>query len=154
MINVQIEAAASGDEEKQIILQRKELHLRKAQAFYDDLEDKSKLAKTDPNIETLCLDYQQNLPLPLLTISDIFYARQLWVYNQAFHSCTDKKAVMYMFDETIGKKGCSETVSFLKHYIENYMRKSVTTLHIFTDNCGGQNKNAAVLRFLFEMALC
>lgn len=57
MINVQIKAASS-DEEKRLIQQRKELHLRKAQAFYDDLREKTKLAKTDPKVETLCFDYQ------------------------------------------------------------------------------------------------
>ncbi|KAF2903849.1 hypothetical protein ILUMI_02328 [Ignelater luminosus] len=147
MINVQIEAASNG-KEKQCILQKKELHLRKAQAFYDDLKVKIQLAETHPTVETLCFDYEQNLPVPLLTTCDIFYAQQLWVFNQVFHSCSGKKVVTYMFDETIGKKECIETVSFLKHYIEKYLRKSVTTLHIFTDNCEGQNKNAVVLHFL------
>ncbi|KAF2906166.1 hypothetical protein ILUMI_00004 [Ignelater luminosus] len=150
MINVQIESAPNR-KEKQCILQRKELHLRKAQAFYDDLKAKTQLAETDPTVETLCFDYQQNLPVSLLTTGDIFYAQQLWVFNQAFHSCSDKKAEMYMFDETIGKKGCIETVSFLKHYIEKHLRKSVTILHIFTDNCGGQNKNAVVLHFFMSL---
>lgn len=152
MLKVQLDASPS-EEEKQTLLQKKELHLRKAQAFYDDLKIKTNLAETDPSVETICFDYQQNLPVPLLTTCDIFYARQLWVYNQSFHSCSNKQAVMYMFDETIAKKGCIETVSFLKHYIEKYLRNTVKTLYIFTDNCGGQDKNGVVLHFLMSLVL-
>lgn len=111
VLKVQLDASPS-EEEKQTLLLKKELHLRKAQAVYDDLKIKTNLAETDPSVETICFDYQQNLPVPLAN-DDIFYARQLWVYNQSFHSCSNKQAVMNMFDETIAKKGCIQTVSFL-----------------------------------------
>lgn len=57
----------------------KELHLRKAQAFYNDLKEKSALCEEDSTVEVLCIDYQQNYPVPLLTVGEIFYMRQLWV---------------------------------------------------------------------------
>lgn len=133
------------------MIQQKELHLRKAQAFYDDLKAKTALAKTDATVDVICFDYQQNLPFPVLTTGQIFYARQIWVFNQCFHSCSDNKSVNYMFDETVAKRGCIETVSFLHHFIEKYVDKNVTTLYIFTDNCGGQNKNAALVHFLMTL---
>lgn len=147
VLHIQIEAASTEEEKRRLTLQ-KELHLRKAQIFYDDLTEKSELAKIDPSVETICFDYQQNLPVPVLTTGDIFYARQIWVFNQLFHSCSNNKSVNYMFDETVGKKGCIETVSFLWHFINKYISETVTTLHIFTDNCGGQNKNAVMVHFL------
>lgn len=55
---------------------------------------------------------------------------------------------MYMYDETTGKKGSNETVSLLKHYIDNYISQEVKVLHIFTDNCAGQYKNILMLQFL------
>lgn len=53
-----------------------------------------------------------------------------------------------MFDETVARKGSIESVSFLWHFIQKYISDSVTVLHIFTDNCGGQNKNGAMVHFL------
>ncbi|CAG9773256.1 unnamed protein product [Ceutorhynchus assimilis] len=150
VMKIRIEAASTEEERRELTVQ-KEVHLRKAQAFYDDLKEKSELAVTDPSVETICFDYQQNLPLPVLTTGDIFYARQIWVYNQMFHSCSNNQSVSYMFDEMTAKKGCIESISFLMHFIEKYVSKTVTTLYIFTDNCAGQNKNAVMVHFLLAL---
>lgn len=56
-----------------------------------------------------------------------------------------------MYDETIGKKGSNETVSFLHHFINNFLDKTVKTLYIFTDNCAGQNKNNLVVQYLLTV---
>lgn len=146
-LKIQLDAAST-DELKQQLNVQKEVHLRKAQAFYNDLKEKTEMAQIDETVETICFDYQQNLPVPVLTTGEIFYARQIWVYNQLFYSCSNNKSVSYMFDETVAKKGSIETVSFLWHFIKKYIRSSVTVLHIFTDNCGGQNKNAVMIQFL------
>ncbi|CAH2015478.1 unnamed protein product [Acanthoscelides obtectus] len=51
------------------------------------------MARTNETVETICFDYQQNLPVSVLTTGDIFYARQIWVYNQLFYSCSNNKSV-------------------------------------------------------------
>lgn len=143
--------SATTDQEIQDLLATKELHLYKAKAFYDDLKAKTQLAIQDETVETICFDYQQNLPFAVLPTGEIFYARQLWVYNQGFHGAKENISVMYMFDESIGKKGCIETISFLDHYIKNYLDKKVNKLHIFSDNCAGQNKNSAMVHYLMSL---
>lgn len=55
---------------------------------------------------------------------------------------------MFMYDETMGKKGANETISFLKYYLDHYVDAKVNTLYLFTDNCIGQNKNSALAQFL------
>lgn len=57
-----------------------------------------------------------------------------------------------MYDEVTGKKGPNEVVSFLNHYLDNNIRRNVTTLYIFSDNCGGQNKNNVIVQYLFARA--
>ncbi|KAJ4445019.1 hypothetical protein ANN_06818 [Periplaneta americana] len=65
------------EEEKGKLRTEKELHLRKAQVFYTLLKEKSKLTKENVYAETICIDYQQNLELPKVPSSDVFYSRQL-----------------------------------------------------------------------------
>lgn len=139
---------SSEENVKQQLKQEHQLHLAKANKFYDDLKLICQAAKTDENVDVIVFDYQQNLPVPILPIGDIFYKRQLWVYNQCFYSGKTDRSSMYMYDETVGKKGANETISFLKHYIDNTIDPSVKILYIFTDNCVGQNKNLALVQFL------
>ncbi|CAH2015534.1 unnamed protein product, partial [Acanthoscelides obtectus] len=76
LLKIQLDAAST-DELKQQLKVQKDVHLRKAQAFYDDLKEKTEMARTNETVETICFDYQQNLPVPVLTTGDIFYARQI-----------------------------------------------------------------------------
>ncbi len=133
---------------------KKKVHLSKAKAFYDDLKVRTEQCKHDPSIEVLSIDHQQNLPVPLLTTGEIFYARQVWVFNQCFHSGRTGESVMYMYDETTGRKGANETVSFLKHYIETKLPGDVKTLFIYSDNSSGQNKNHCMVRFPNALVQC
>lgn len=58
-----------------------------------------------------------------------------------------------MFHEMIAKKGANETISFLDHYIKNFLPASVTRLVLFTDNCAGQQKNMTMVQYLSCLAM-
>ena len=83
----------------------------------------------------------QNMPLPS---GDVFYKRQLWVYN--FGKTDESK--FYMYDEITAKKECNEVDSLLLHYIENFFLPTVLELYLFPDNCFSQNKNFVLVHFL------
>ena len=57
---------------------------------------------------------------------------------------------MYCWPETVAGRGSDEVVSCLLHYFSS-LPQNVTTLHLYSDGCGGQNKNATVMRFLFAL---
>lgn len=59
--------------------------------------------------------------------------------------------VCYPYHEFDGRKGPNEVCSFLSDYIKKYIKKEVTTLILFADNCGGQNKNHTLLRFAMAL---
>lgn len=109
------------------------------------------MALTEQNVECIVFDFQQNLPLPVIPSSDVFYKRQLWVFNFCIFECSTKKSYMYMYDETTGKKGCNEVISFIQHYLENFLRKNATSLYIFSDNCSAQNKNNVIVQYLYTL---
>lgn len=143
-------ATASGNILNNIKLE-KELHVRKADTFYDALRENTVLATSDPSVEVLCFDYQQNMPLPHVPAGDVFYKRQLWVFNFAIYAASTGKTTCYMYDEMKGKKGQNEVVSFLDHYITNKMSPTVDKLMLFSDNCSAQNKNHTIVEYLFTL---
>ncbi|XP_057662606.1 uncharacterized protein LOC130897743 [Diorhabda carinulata] len=140
------------DEELNQIKTSKQLHVSRAQVFFDALKEKTEEAKNNPEVEVLCFDHQQNAPLPKVPSGDAFYLRQLWVFNFCIYSAKTGISHFYMYDETTGKKTPNETISFLDHYLKNIMSKDVKTLYIFSDNCAAQNKNGSLVQYLFTLA--
>lgn len=130
---------------------QKELHLRKAQAFYDRMKQYSELAKNDDTIEVLSFDFQQNLPLPHISVGDIFYARQLWVYNFCVHVASSNDAYMFVWPEGDAKRGCNEVLSCLNSYFETFLRPTVKQLFLFSDACAGQNRNKTVMNYMYAL---
>lgn len=65
---------------------------------------KKELAVNQNNIETLCFDYQQNMPLPKVPSGDAFYKRQCWFYNIGISAAKSGKHYFYVYDESVGKK--------------------------------------------------
>ena len=90
------------------------------------LRDESKAAKESWNGKTRAFDrepctidatdmytydFQQNLLLPTLTHSDVFYCCQLWVYYFDIHDCVSDDGVMHLWDEKTAKRGSFEVAS-------------------------------------------
>jgi len=81
------------------------------------------------------------MPLPQIPSGDVYYKRQLWVYNCCIHSGKTGRSYFYMYDEAIGRKGQNKVINFINHFFSNIMDKSVETVYLFSDNCSAQNKN-------------
>ena len=147
-LEVQLDAAS--DAIKVSVRQQKEDHLRKAETFYSSFRTDTRLAKGNMHIATLTFDFQQNLPLPSIPVGEVFYMHQLWLYVFGIHDCGKNDASMYCWPETISRRGSDEVISCLIHFISNFPSE-VTTLNLYSDGCGGQNKNANVVNFLFTL---
>jgi len=102
--------------------------------------------------EVLAFDYQQNMPLPHVPAGDVFYKRQLWVYNFCIFSGRTGKSYFYMYNEVVAKKGKNEVISFINHLFSNYLDRGVDTVYIFSDNCSAQNKNHCLVQYLYTVA--
>ena len=103
-------------------------------------------------VDMISFDFQQNLGTPNLHHNDMFYARQLWTYNFGIHDCVAGKGYMYMWDETVAKRGSSEVASCLKHFFQAY-RTGARSLVSYSDGCGGQNKNLTIVGLYNELHL-
>lgn len=115
------------------------VHHRRAEAMQTSLKDAVSLAESQDTY-IISFDLQQALPVPNLTTGPAFYLRKAWIYNLGIHDCVNQKGFMYMWCENIAKRGSDEIASIIyKHFKEQ--GPFPKNLIVYTDNCGGQNKN-------------
>ncbi|CAH2101367.1 unnamed protein product [Euphydryas editha] len=69
------------------------IHKRRAGKFYKKVKEIQEKCASDETVLRLPFDYMQNLPLPTLPVQEIFYYRQLWVYEFCIHNMKTGKPV-------------------------------------------------------------
>ena len=131
----------------------KELHMRKADAFFTQMKASRAPAKRYPNDTiVICFDYQKNLPLPLTNTGKEYYMRQLWMHNLGIHNLGTNEATMFVYSEHFAHKGPNEVISCLKWFFDNKVSKSVKIARVFMDNCFAQCKNKFLLSFWYWLS--
>lgn len=112
-------------------------------------------AREDDSILVIHFDYGQNYPMPKLNVNEQFYKRLFWVHVFNIHCYNNGRSKMYLFPEGSAKKDSSSVASFLFDFLEPILNgpKNYTKLIMFSDNCGGQNKNKYIVRFCIYMSL-
>lgn len=129
----------------------KEIHISKAEVFYNDLKLFVEKAKSNKEIEVLSFDFQQNMLSPHIPCGDVFYKRQIWVYNFRIYSGKTGQSYHYMYDESIAKKGQNDVISFIHDFLKNKLAPGVKNIYKFTDNCSSQNKNNGLFQYLYTV---
>lgn len=135
------------------------VHKLRAKKFYELLNQKE-----DEGIIKVCFDMQQNQPLPKLSISDVYYMRQIWLYNLTImlhrsDGMQNKENIFaYTWTENLAGKGSTEVASALLHFLQGLEEKYYNDVHftgikpktlkLFSDSCSGQNKNSTVMMVL------
>lgn len=129
---------------------------RKLKVHKDEAEAGQNLMRemsqdNDEETRVICLDLQQTQPLPRLSTSVTYYRRKMWLYNLCIHDMKRNKSKFYVWDEVTGGRGSVEVVSCLGQWIsDEYAANAFEKLVIFSDNCGGQNKNINFIMFLLR----
>ncbi|KAJ4445973.1 hypothetical protein ANN_12659 [Periplaneta americana] len=82
---------------------------------------------------------------------EMFYLRKLWLFVFGIHNQENNTAQFYCYHEGQANRGPIEVCTFLNDYISEL--DSVKELHVFSDLCGGQNRNNTVFSRLFYDAL-
>ena len=65
----------------------RKLHLKKADTFYKRKTEAKKVRKK-VEIESICIDFAKNLPVPNISTNDAYYCRQLSIYTFIFYLLT------------------------------------------------------------------
>lgn len=145
--------------EKAVTTARYRLHKLRAKRFYELLKE------NNSDTVTVAFDMQQNQPLPMLRVSETFYARQIWLYNLTFiiHEAQQRRenCFIYVWTENQSGRGSNEIVSALRSFLKTLEERvkshaeqnqcaAPTKLRLFSDSACSQNKNQTMLAFLLN----
>lgn len=135
------------EEERQKNLKLQEEHHCNWEKARDQKIADNELAKNDKKKHVITFDLQQCLPTPFLNTSIVFYKRQLWVYNLTIHVSGTNDSIHNMWDESEAARGANQVGSALYIHLmslPDYVEEAV----LWSDTCGGQNKNSIIVATL------
>lgn len=138
--NIKIKNSPEGEEKNKITLEHT-LHLADQEKARAKMNSDIQIASQNDEIETLTFDMEKTLPLPRLNTNIIFYKRQLWLYNCGIYAGKEAKSTFNLWLEGEAGRGAQEVGSCLLLYIAKYVSKTVKKLILWSDSCGGQNRN-------------
>lgn len=122
--------------------QRRKAECNAAKAF-----DKER-AQNEQQFVSLTFDLQSVLQIPSSDVSAMYYSRKVCAYNfTIYESAPPNNAFCFCWTELNGKRGSSEIGSCLFQYLKN-LPQNVTEVSMFSDTCGGQNRNKNVAALL------
>ncbi|KAL2096951.1 hypothetical protein ACEWY4_001597 [Coilia grayii] len=145
--------SATTHSEKAKIAAESELHHRKAESAYSQLQADTEWAKANDDCHVVCFDMQGVVYTPNLTHSNVYYQRQLANYNLCIQEMgTDKPPTMCLWHEGIAHRGSVEVASCLLKWVQASFSPLVDAkerkLVLYSDRCCGQNNNWRILNLM------
>lgn len=129
-----------------------ESHHDEAKRSENDLQTTIREAKSNNEFDVVIFDLQQALLTPTLTVGVAFYLRKALTYNFGVHNGKSDKGNMFMWPESVAKRGSDEIASCLWKYVQ-INKPTSDGLIAFSDNCGGQNKNWNLMAFWRQLVI-
>lgn len=151
-LNTKIKSPTLNDVAKRVAVAELVVHKNRAKKFYNKFNEVSEICKNRRDVMAITFDYMQNLLLPFMPVQEMFYLRKLWFYVFNIHDIGKNRSVFYTYTEGTAKRGPNEVCSFLNNFF-NTIPDEVKELHVFSDACGGQNRNHTVTRMLLAMTM-
>nr|XP_014030419.1 unnamed protein product [Salmo salar]XP_014030420.1 unnamed protein product [Salmo salar] len=146
-------SAATSEEEKRKIAVESELHHRKAEKAYTQLQSDTEWAKANADCHVISVDLQGVMYTPNLTHSNVYYQRQLSNFNLCIQELgKEDPAYMCVWHEGIAHRGSIEVASCILKWVKTKFtpltKPEVRKLIIFSDRCCGQNNNWRMLNLM------
>ena len=94
-------------------------------------------------------DMQEVLYSPNSDESSLYYKRKVNSYNLTVYDYRNKHGYCNIWPETEGMGGSNEVGSYVYRYLENLQKEGIKKVTLFSDSCGGQNRNKNFLSMLW-----
>lgn len=124
---------------------------RKEEAKAEKKKDKEKSIADPIHSRSITYDMQSVLYTPCSKVSTLYYKRKLAVYNFTIYEDAKQSGngYCYLWAETDGNRGSVEVGSCLMKYLES-LPVTVKEVVMYSDTCGGQNRNQFVAAALLH----
>ncbi|KAL4718628.1 hypothetical protein ACJJTC_005182 [Scirpophaga incertulas] len=109
-------------------------------------QDKKDAEESNGVIVTAVFDFEKVLQCPHGNINVFYYKRKLSSFNFTVFDMGKRRALCYMWDESVAKRGANEVSSCLLDFIQSNVEQGTKEFRFWSDNCAGQNRN----RFVFS----
>ncbi|KAJ8912367.1 hypothetical protein NQ315_014734 [Exocentrus adspersus] len=141
--------AKSDSEKKKCLQESYEEHRKRNQVCQEAKKLDKEKANEDKTFMSVTMDLQAILQIPKGAVGQLYYVRKLVVYNLTiFESPLPNNAYCLCWNEIHGKKGSCEIGTCLYYYLSNCLPSEVNHITIFSDTCGGQNRNQFISALL------
>lgn len=108
-------------------------------------------SQNDASFLSATFDLQSVLQIPSSDVSPMYYARKVNMYKLTIYETPQPhKAYCFAWSELNGKRGSSEIGTCLYKWFEG-MNPEVKHITIFSDTCGGQNRNQNIVALLLYL---
>lgn len=95
-------------------------------------------------------DFMQNTNLSQISVQNIFYLCQMTISIFSIHNLKDNTVMFYIYHEGMACKELNKVCSFLHNYLMQ-VPPIIKNIHLYSENCGGQNKNHSLCRMLLAL---
>lgn len=100
-------------------------------------------------VEVLTIEMQRPLEMPLLSVDESFDIRNLWFSNVCIFNELKQNANMYVWDETIAKRGSEEIASCAFEHIARI--RTITKKLILYSSANSLYQNTQMIMFLVKI---
>lgn len=147
-----LQSESSNTIKKEQLSKEKQQHLNLVQKSKEIFSKTVENSQNDSSkVEVLVFDLQRALEIPSISTSEAFYRRQLWCYNLCVYDEKRKQGYMYFWTEKIASRGAQEISSCLKKHFESFIPNDTKKIILYSDACGGQNRNIKTTVMLKKM---
>lgn len=94
-------------------------------------------------------DLEEVLPCPSSNESCLYYKRKLSTYNLTVFDYRNGQGHCYVWPETEALRGSNEIASCVFMYLTQLKAEGISQVVLFSDSCGGQNRNRNFLSMLW-----
>lgn len=143
-LHIRVKAAES-EVLKRATLNERKIHQMKATAATNEMANDAAQAKVSNDTCVISYDMQQQMYLPHLTHSEMYYCRQLACCNLGIHVSDDDTATMCFWSEDVGGRGANEVATSVHKFLTQELHSKKENLIVWSDNCCGQNKNKMII---------
>lgn len=150
-LNTKIMSKDLNDVAKRVAAAELLVHKNRSKKFYNNIKKTVEISQQNKKVLGLCFDFMAVVDLPKIPVQEVYYYRQLSVNTFGIHNLSTNNLFCYVYHEATARKSPNDVCSFLVHYINNFVGEDVEELHLFCDNCAGQNKNHALLRMIMAL---